>query len=505
MESLKINVAPKNGEVEREVSYRYGGVEFLDTFDVRKHWQRDKSAKKACETLRIPIEQADEIAQIVSEEASKKHFVEEEEELEVVDRDIRETDNVNILPDHFLYPKGMIGDVIKFALETSQYPQPEMCLAGAIALMSVITGRRVVNQHNARTNLYIITVNAARSGKDRIRDVNKEILYRAGAVDMVGPERVGSHAGIISWIDKSPEILFQLDEIGRMLATCRDARSSHLYNVATVLMSLFSSAGSMWKADAYAETKKTKIIDQPHCVVFGTTTAETLWPNISMENVADGMIGRLLIFEGRGYVDWNDNYVSKHPPEDLVKAVRFWIEMKPGSGAGNLETWHPIPLMIPYSKDAGDRFLDHVKSINNKRKDETPFRAAVWSGTAEKTAKLALIHACSMSYGVPSEVGINDIEWAVGICNFLTRKMILRCQEEVSENYIEARVKKVLKIIGNSKWTGSELGKKLQWLTKRDRTEILNDMIEMRLIEKREVIGKTKHSYLYFSTKTAKR
>ena len=30
MESLKINVAPKNGEVEREVSYRYGGVEFLD-------------------------------------------------------------------------------------------------------------------------------------------------------------------------------------------------------------------------------------------------------------------------------------------------------------------------------------------------------------------------------------------------------------------------------------------------------------------------------------------
>ena len=414
--------------------------------------------------------------------------------------DARETDDVNCFPEDCLLPSGLMGEVISYALSSSLYPQPEICLAGAIALMSVITGRKVRDKLNTRTNLYIVTVNPARSGKDRPREVNKEILYLAGGESMLGPERFGSHAGIISWVEKSPSILFQIDELGRMLATCRDAKTAHLYNIASVLMSLYSSPKSVWIGDAYAETKKTKTIDKPHCVLLGTTTPETLWQNLSFENVADGLIGRLIIFEGRGYVDFNEESSLDQIPESIVQAVQSWIQYMPGSG--NLENWNPIPTIVKHSDKALKRYRDHVRTINDRRKSENAFRAAVWSGTGEKTAKLALIHACSRARHVPSQIEPEDVEWAVRVSNWLTRRMLLRCREEVAENDVEARSKKVLRIIGNKRVTMTELTRKLQWLRLRERREIIDDLVGCGLLGIERLEGKTKPATYYFKPKT---
>jgi hypothetical protein len=51
----------------------------------------------------------------------------------------------------------------------------------------------------------------------------------AGGGHICGPERIGSHAGIISALAENWNTLFQIDEIGRMLATmqiCWDKSAS---------------------------------------------------------------------------------------------------------------------------------------------------------------------------------------------------------------------------------------------------------------------------------------
>ncbi len=398
--------------------------------------------------------------------------------------DLRTSDDVASIPDDLLSPDGLLSEVMAYTLSTSRYPQPEIALAGAVALMSVLTGRKVCDDMDTRTNIYILTVNPARSGKDRPREVNKEILYLANGQELIGPERIGSHAGLISWVDKAPAILFQIDELGRLLATTRNAaKAPHLYSIPTVLMSIYSSATNVWIADAYAEVKKTKTIDQPHAVILGTTTGETLWPNLSTENIEDGLMGRLLIFEGRGYVDFNETAKKQPVPSAIIQAAAWWVQFQPGApAAGNLGKFHPIPQIIPHDGPARTCFLDHVNEINEKRKAENPFRAAVWSGTAEKTSKLALIHACSRARGAPDTITLGDMRWAKRLANFLTRKMLLKCSEELSENEIEAKPKRILKIVGVKRWTRRELMRKLQWIKSRERHEIVNDMIELGLL-----------------------
>jgi len=397
--------------------------------------------------------------------------------------DTADSDDVDAMPEVLLRPNGLLSEIMDYTLETSKYPQPEIALASAICLLSVLTGRKVCDAIDTRTNVYVLTVNPARSGKDRPREVNKEILYLSNGQEMVGPERIGSHAGLVSWVDKSPAILFQIDELGRLLATTKNAsKAPHLYSIPTVLMSLYSSATNIWIADAYADTKKTKAVDQPHCVVLGTTTAETLWPNLSTENIEDGLMGRLLVFEGQGYVDFKDDVRKKPVPSGLLQAASWWVAYKPGEQIGNLGRFHPVPHVVQHQPDAWAAFLTHVKDINTRRKKENPFRAAVWSGTGEKTAKLALIHACSRARGTPDLITVEDVTWGKRLANWLTRKMLLKCVEEVSENEVEAKPKRILRIIGKQKLPRNELVRRLQWMRPRERQEVLNDMIECGLL-----------------------
>jgi hypothetical protein len=401
----------------------------------------------------------------------------------VRDDNRNDTDLVSDFPEQLLWPAGLLSEIMEYTLDTSKYPQPEIALSGAIALMSVLTGRKVCDDMDTRTNMYLLTVNPARSGKDRPREVNKEILYLANGQEMIGPERIGSHAGMIAWVEKSPSILFQIDELGRLLATTRNAaKAPHLYSIPTVLLSLYSSATNVWIADAYADIKRTKTVDQPHCVIYGTTTAETLWPNLSTEAIEDGLMGRLLIFEGRGYVDFNESARKKSLPGGILQAAQWWVQFQPGEKTGNLAAFHPVPQVVPHSAAARAVFLSHVKDINQRRKGENAFRAAVWSGTAEKTAKLALIHACSRERAVPSEVTVEDVTWGKHLANLLTRKMLVKCSDELSENEVEAKSKRVLKIVGEKKWSRNELTRKLQWIRPRERHEVLSDLVECGLL-----------------------
>ena len=93
---------------------------------------------------------------------------------------------------------GLIGDLMDYTLRTSIYPQPELALAAAIALIGTITGRKVCDARGTRTNVYVMGLCPPASGKERARSVNKEALVRAGGERMLGPESIGSSAGLIS-------------------------------------------------------------------------------------------------------------------------------------------------------------------------------------------------------------------------------------------------------------------------------------------------------------------
>jgi hypothetical protein len=219
-------------------------------------------------------------------------------------------------PAECLTAPGLIGELVRHNLETALYPLPELALAGALALLSSVTGGKAEGLR-ARTNIYVMGLAPSGGGKDYSRKLNRKILLAAGGGHICGPERIGSHAGIISALAENWNTLFQIDEIGRMLATMQDAaKSPHLYNITSVLMQIYTSADDVWQADAYGDRKKCKTLEYPHCVVYGTSIPDGFWTSLSKENLSNGLIGRFLVFENQDYVDFQDVSEQADPGKD---------------------------------------------------------------------------------------------------------------------------------------------------------------------------------------------
>ncbi|MFN9291889.1 MAG: hypothetical protein ACK6EB_27760, partial [Planctomyces sp.] len=100
----------------------------------------------------------------------------------------------------------------------------------------------VVDKGRTRTNLFVLGLAPSGGGKDHSRKLNRLILRAAGHGETVGPERIGSHAGIIATMAEQWLTLFQLDEISHLVMAMQDRGSPHLVQISAVLMQLFSSA-----------------------------------------------------------------------------------------------------------------------------------------------------------------------------------------------------------------------------------------------------------------------
>lgn len=391
-------------------------------------------------------------------------------------------------PAECLHVGGIIERIVEQNLSSAMYPMPELALAGALALMSVITGRKVQDRRQLRTNGYYLGLAAAGAGKNFARQLNAKILYELGEQDMVGPSKLKSSAGLVNALVIQPACLFQLDEISRLLQTMKNPKESpHLYDIGSVMLEAYSEANTTWKPGCYADSKKNPIVEQPHLVIYGTAVPKEFWASLTVDNMTDGLLGRMMVFEFFGLPGLSDNELQPLCSQ-LLAEVRAWLEYQP-AGGGNLKKQNPIPTVLQYTAEAWDRYLGHTKAIVSGRPGESPVAAGVWRRTAEKTGKLAILSACSRQPplgGVVPTIELCDVDWGIRVSNWLTRCLLRQAGLYVAENQYEDSLKRILRMMPD--WTSlSEIRNRVRWLKPRDRNELLNAAVADGLIEAREV------------------
>ncbi len=390
-------------------------------------------------------------------------------------------------PPHLLRVPGLLGDVVDFTLASSMYPQPALALAAAIALMGAITGRKVRDELNTRTNVYCVALCETGGGKERARQVNKEILFQAAMDKYVGPEGLASHAGVVSAVHRQPSILFQLDEIGRLLKTIGEpTRTPHLYHIATVLMKLFTSSGSVYIGDAYADPDNNRSINQPHACVYGTTVRASLCAGLTHESMTDGFVPRMLVFEtDDSDPDPVDVRIPDAIPEVILAAVRWWGDFKPG---GNLSPENPAPVVVPYDENARALMSDFTRRARAERRRLPEAAGALWTRAAEKARKMALLYACSRDR---ENLLVDEAaaRWAIELTDYLTRRLLAIAEDWIAETPFEAKRKRLLRDLkaSPSGLTRTQLYRKTKHLTGRERSELIESLISTgEIVECRE-------------------
>lgn len=397
-------------------------------------------------------------------------------------------------PARLLAAPGFVGEICNWIDANAIKPQPVLTLANTLAFFGAVIGRKVATPSDLRTNLYCLGVGDSGCGKDHSRKCIKRICDAVGLTEtLLGGEDVSSDTAILGAVFEKPTILFQFDEIGHMLAnTSSKYAQSHQRAIAPLLTKLFSSANTRMLGKEFANRKENRRrdIDQPNVCLYGTTVPGRLYDGLSSEEIRDGFLGRMLVFQS-DEPDPMERTVIRHPvPQGIINMVQAWHDRKdmPKADGNVAELRDHLPMTVPFEPDAEAEMV-RFNSVCRERKAATRGHNgldALWSRGVEHASKVALTIACGCEFSSPVVSG-DVASYATGLVEYLIGALLEAVEDSVSSSEHESNllyVQRAIKSAGQHGLTLSELTHRTRKLTARTRQEILNDLVVSTRVNK---------------------
>jgi hypothetical protein len=417
-------------------------------------------------------------------------------------------DDPGPLPKELLRIPGFVFEVMDLCLETAPYPNHVMAFCGALALQAFLAGRKVRDPGDNRTNLYLLGLAHSASGKDWPRKLNTRILLQIGADGSLG-ERFSSGEGIQDALYLSPSMLFQTDEIDGILQSMSKSRDGRHENLMSTLLTMYSSANSVYPMRRKAGRESPGSIDQPCLVVFGTAIPNHYYEALSERMLTNGFFARMIIIECGERGKGKDAKVLKIP-ERVIATAKWWNDYSPTPG--NLHTAHPEPTIVPQSAEAiailADTRLEAEAEYSKAESQNDSVGTTVWGRVNEQARKLALLYAISENHAEPI-IGAEAASWATTFVLHQTRRMLYMANSHANETEFAQRCHKVIEML--TKWSEQygdlwmpfrDISRKLRW-TRRDHEDIRNALVDQERIETDSLVsgGRPKAVYRIRSSK----
>ena len=396
----------------------------------------------------------------------------------------KENDQPDVMPS-----KGLIREVAAHILERSVRPQPLLAVLAATAFVATLAGRKYQTETGLRTNLYVVGLAESGAGKDQARKEINNLAHAAQVDQYIGGDRIASGPGVISSLSKEPSRLFMIDEIGLMLQSMLAQRGDpHKREMMATLMTLYSSAGSVYRGAEYADQKERprQDINNPNACIYGTSTHSAFYAALTSSQGIDGTLSRLIV--GSSDMHRPERQRPKLGPPDT--ALTSWIaELAShdpvggnlaGAAGSQADRKAQTVAMIPAVFDAWEGLDDDMTGY---MVDDAS--RSVYSRVAENAAKLALVHAVSSDYRSPV-IDAESFQWGREMALWAANTMMREVARNVADNEHEADLKRVLNMIHDAGADGisqRDLLRKIRSIRKRD----LVDMIQ-RLYESGEVV-----------------
>ena len=353
------------------------------------------------------------------------------------------------MPDHLLRMPGFVGEVMDHCLATAPYPNPVMAFCGALSLLAFLSARKVRDPGDNRTNIYLLGLAHSAAGKDWPRKINTRIVHEVGLANGLG-ERFASGEGIQDALFQTPAMLFQTDEIDGMLQSVNKAKDARHEAIMTTLLTMYSSANSVYPMRRKAGKENPGVIDQPSLVLFGTAIPNHYYEALSERMLTNGFFARMLILEAGPRAEGQEPGISDLPPRVLATA-KWWADFRPGTG--NLENWHPVPQIIGYAEDAVPALVETRSEADAEyaraeaRGD--PVGTTVWGRVSEQVRKLALLYAISENHLAP-RIGLAAVEWASAFVLHQTRRMLFMAAAHVADSEFDSLCLRTIEKIRNA-------------------------------------------------------
>jgi hypothetical protein len=410
------------------------------------------------------------------------------------------------IPNELLRVPGFIGEVMDFCLENSSYPIPAMAFGGALALQSFLCGRKIREPGDLRTNLYLLALANASSGKDYACKVIKAVAREIGASYGIG-DKFASGQAIEDSLLLNPNLLFLSDEFDAILSSIKKGKDTSNEMIVSTLLTLYTSANTYYDRRRKADVKKIEQISQPHLSIFGTATPKNYYSALSGQMLEGGLFARIIVLDAGKRPKGQDT----NPPdciverERIIDAAKWWYAFDPGGG--NLSHINPTPHVVPFDNSAREILRDYrVWTEDEYSKSEEQgdcIAMTVWGRAAENATKLALLAACSEQYKEPL-IRPAHTRWAVKFNDHQVRRALFLASEYAAETEFDAKIKKAMQELRKWRQLNGIENAMPEWKLKRrlglSPTEfeaVSLELIHRRLVHSEIVQGKGRPGTFY--------
>ncbi|QNN25116.1 DUF3987 domain-containing protein [Planctomycetales bacterium ZRK34] len=349
------------------------------------------------------------------------------------------------MPAEMLRMPGFVSEVMDHCLATAPYPNQVMAFAGALSLLAFLAGRKVRDNGDNRTNIYLLGLAHSAAGKDWPRKINTRVLHQIGLAEALG-ERFASGEGIQDALFQKPTMLFQTDEIDGMLQSINKAKDARHEAIMSTLLTMYSSSNSVYPMRRKAGKESPGVIDQPCLVIFGTAIPNHYYEALSERMLTNGFFARMIILEAGPRAPGQEPSI-RALPDRVVETATWWSKFHPGEHRDNLIEVHPVPAIVDHTDDARRLLIESREEAEaeyakaESRSDSVG--TTVWGRVSEQTRKLALLYAISENHENPT-ISLPGVRWASQFVMHQTRRMLFMAASHVADNPFHAECLKLL-------------------------------------------------------------
>lgn len=367
------------------------------------------------------------------------------------------------VPNFILNPPGILGDIARWITATAPKEQPELSVAAAISLCSVVMGRSYKTQFNNFTSLYMVMVAKSTEGKEHPQSAVEKILTAAGLERLLGGSGYTSAGGVHSALLKSPCHIVMIDEMGKLLKLSRVKGNAHSEAAIDKLVEAFGRLDGVMRPPTYSNMTLSKsqaagterIVHNPAITLLGATTPGTFYDNLSNDLVKDGFLGRCIVVESKRPRQLTQFVERTNPPAKIVdwcKSVHLSQAAPQGDLAALAIAEMPATVIDLPMSDECLTLLTEIDKAMNDAKDmaESDGLDMILGRTVEKAMRLALIVAKTRNKNA-KEVSRADLQWAIDYVQHYDLALVRAVREKRFENEHQMNANKVLDFIRRAK------------------------------------------------------
>ena len=355
-------------------------------------------------------------------------------------------DDPGVIPVSYFEVPGFVSDLMNFTLRTSYYPNKALAFAGAMAMLSHLTGRRYKDQRGGRFNLYLLALAKSGTGKEHPRSVNIDLATVTGIVGEFG-DTFASGEGLEDSLLISPAMIYQVDEVDYLFNTVKvkDARAEQINSM---LLKLYSESKTTHimrkKAIQRGQPSPGSVIVQPHLTVFGTATPKFFYQSLTERTMENGLLARCIILEAGERGDAGNPHEEDFP-EAFLETIKAIIRM---GRENNLYGEYPHPMVIQETPEATQKLKEVFTLADEEYRKasavEDDAANALWARAGEKVSKLAALYAISREPLNP-QVDVEAVDWAWRLVAHMTKRMLYMATVFVSETDFDSQAKKIVR------------------------------------------------------------